>query len=48
MYQVFDRHTGSNVGKPLKTYRSARNKCDRLDLKYGAIRYGIREVIDND
>lgn len=41
-YQVYDRHTGLNVGKPLATRAAASRKVDRLDNAYGAYRYGVR------
>lgn len=42
-YQVIDRHTGTIVGT-FKSKQAARNKRDRLDLQYGAVRYSVREV----
>lgn len=42
-YEVFDKVTGEVKGRR-KTRRSARKLADRLDLEYGAIRYGVREV----
>lgn len=44
-YQVIDRQTQQVVGT-FKSKQSARNKRDRLDLQYGAIRYMVREVAD--
>lgn len=44
MFQVIDRVTGVYCGKVLKSRKSARRKADRLDLEYGAIRYGVLEV----
>lgn len=44
MYQVYDRHTGLNVGKPSKSLRAASAKVDRLDNAYGGYRYGWRRV----
>ena len=46
-YKVIDKRTGEAIGKPLKSHKSARNKKDRLDTAYGAIRYSIVEVFDN-
>lgn len=42
-YQVIDRQTMSVVGT-FKNKNAARNKRDRLDLAYGAVRYMVREV----
>ena len=42
-YQVIDTRTGYVVGG-FKNKRRARNKCDQLDLIYGAVRYTVREV----
>lgn len=43
-YQVYDRHTGKNMGKPMKSLSAACRKIDRLDLAYGAVRYGYKRV----
>ena len=43
-YQVYDRHTGLSVGKPLATRVAASRKVDRLDNAYGAYRYGVKAV----
>ena len=40
-YTIIDKNTGEQVGKPLKTLRAAHNKANKLDLKYGAIRYSV-------
>jgi len=45
-YLVIDRHTGVVVGT-YATIERARAKRDKLDLEYGAIRYGIRELFPN-
>lgn len=42
-YQVIDTRTQQVVGT-FKNKQSARNKRDRLDLAYGAVRYSVREV----
>lgn len=44
MYQVYDRHTGQLMGKAVKTLAAASRKVDKLDLNYGACRYGWRRV----
>lgn len=43
-WQVYDYRTGFNVGRPMASRKRARAKADRLDLQYGAIRYGVRCV----
>jgi hypothetical protein len=42
-YQVIDNRTGQVVGT-FKNKNAARNKRDRLDMAYGAVRYSVREV----
>jgi thymidine phosphorylase len=42
-YIVIDIKTGETVAK-CKTRQAARNKRDRLDTAYGAVRYAVREV----
>lgn len=42
MYQVYDSKTQQPVGKPYLTIKAARRRRDKLDLKYGAIRYSVR------
>lgn len=42
-YAVIDRHTGMAVGN-YGDRKRARRRADKLDLAYGAIRYGVREV----
>lgn len=44
MFQVYDRHTGTTVGKPVKSRTAARESVDRRDNAYGAYRYGYRAV----
>lgn len=44
IFQVYDRHTGLNLGKPLGTRKAAHTKVDRLDNAYGAYRYGVRTI----
>lgn len=41
LYQVYDRHTGKDIGKPLSLPAAIR-KVDRLDNQYGGYRYGKR------
>ena len=43
VYQVIDAQTGAIVGT-YSTRTRARNRADRLDLAYGAIRYYVRAV----
>jgi hypothetical protein len=43
MYQVIDRQTGKVVGTYTELKR-ARRRADRLDLIYGAIRYGVQAI----
>lgn len=38
---MIDLRTKQPVGKPLATRKAARLKADRLDLEYGAVRYGV-------
>ena len=40
MYEVIDSHTGDVIGS-YSTFKRARNKADKLDLVYGAIRYRV-------
>lgn len=42
-YQVVDTRTAQVVGT-FKNKQRARNKRDRLDLAYGAVRHFVREV----
>ena len=42
-FQVIDCRTGLVVGS-FKSKQAARNKRDRLDLAYGAVRYTVREM----
>lgn len=42
-YQVIDTRTQQLVGS-FKSKQAARNKRDRLDQAYGAVRYAVREV----
>lgn len=42
-YLVVDGRTGEIVGR-FKNKRRARGRRDKLDLQYGAVRYGVREV----
>jgi len=42
-YQIIDGKTGFVVGNA-KTLRSAWNKCNKLDLVYGAVRYCAKRV----
>ncbi len=43
-YQVYNFRKQCNVGNPYTCKKRARNKCDKLDLEYGAISYRIVEV----
>jgi hypothetical protein len=43
-YQVIDRQT-QQVVCSFKSKQAARNKRDRLDQAYGAVRYVVREVV---
>lgn len=38
---VYDRHGQCTVGKPYATKARARARAERLDLNYGAYRYGV-------
>lgn len=42
MYQVIDRQT-QQVVATFKNKQAARNKRERLDMAYGAVRYTVRE-----
>lgn len=42
-YQVIDIRTKQVVGT-FKNKQAARNKRDRLDLEYGAVRYTVHEM----
>lgn len=46
-YQVIDSQTGAVVGS-YQNKQAARNKRDRLDLVYGAVRYSVREMTETD
>lgn len=41
MYEVYDTHRREVVAV-YKTRRLARNRADRLDMIYGAVRYTVR------
>ena len=43
VYLVIDNRTGATVGRFLNK-QAARNKRDRLDTAYGAVRYSVREA----
>jgi len=43
-FVVFDMKTGLCYGI-FQTRTAARRKADKKDLEYGAIRYGVREVV---
>lgn len=43
-YQIYNFRTKQNVGKPYACRKRAWNRCDKLDLIYGAISYRIIEV----
>ena len=42
-YLVIDTRTGATVAR-CASKQAARNKRDRLDAAYGAVRYVVREV----
>lgn len=44
-YELIDGHSGRVLGRysPAQKNR-ARNRCDRLDLDYGAVRYRVRTL----
>jgi hypothetical protein len=42
-YRVIDSHTGAIVGGAA-TLKAAYAKADRLDQKYGAVRYTVQRV----
>lgn len=46
-YQVIDRKTGQNVGKPYSNKKRAKSRAEKLDLDYGAYRYGVKEIEEN-
>lgn len=41
-YSIVDIQTKAVVGKPYNDRVRARNQANKLDLKYGAIRYVVR------
>ena len=43
-FQIFDKHTGLNVGKPYKNEKRARARMDKLDNEYGGYRYAVRRI----
>jgi len=44
-FEIIDTQTGAVVGTA-KTRSSASNKKDRMDAKYGAVRYVARPVYE--
>jgi hypothetical protein len=46
MYEVYDHKTKQIIGT-YKTLHAASNKANKLDLEYGAVRYGFRRVLSN-
>lgn len=42
-YQVIDRHTKKIMGT-YQDVKRARRRADKLDLEYGAYRYGVEKV----
>lgn len=42
-YLVIDTRTGATMAR-CASKQAARNKRDRLDAAYGAVRYAVREV----
>lgn len=43
-HKVIDGHTGAIMGY-YRTLRAAHARADKLDLAYGAVRYGVQRVI---
>ena len=44
-YQLIDTHTGKVIATYTYAQRSrARNRCDRLDAQYGAVRYILKPI----
>jgi hypothetical protein len=43
-YRIKDNHTGQFINSTLYTMRAAHNRADKLDLKYGAVRYIVVRV----
>lgn len=44
MHQVFDKHTGKNIGKPMDDAEKAKKARDKLDQKSGTYSHGFKEV----
>lgn len=44
MYAIIDTKTGLQIGKLYSDATLARRQRDRLDLKYGAVRYTVKAV----
>jgi hypothetical protein len=52
-YEIIDGQTGYRTGGTYQSLARAHRRADVLDLRYGAIRYGVRRVkqertIDSD
>lgn len=43
-YQIIDNQTKQVIGAAHKTRKSAQHKADRLDHRYGAIRFIVRPI----
>ncbi len=44
MYAIFDTHTNTQIGRPYRDRRRAWRRADRLDARYGAVRYIVRVI----
>jgi len=50
VYRIIDGHTGKQVGKDY-TYANrnrARRQADKLDMKYGAVRYFTKPIYSSE
>lgn len=49
IYQLMDTHTGKVLGTYSYAQRNrARNRADKLDLQYGAVRYTVRPIFSSE
>jgi hypothetical protein len=48
MYEIWDIKEKRRVGTPYKARQRARTRADKLDLEYGAIRYIVRLVTQDN
>lgn len=46
-YTIIDIQTKATVGKPYNDRNRARKQADRLDIKYGAVRYLVKANYEN-